>query len=198
MGLWSTASDLIAMGSVRSNGLQIIRESHQERTDPVKTHLIETRNELSHDVRRKSIDLLNQTLADAIDLRLQVKQAHWNVKGPHFIALHELFDDVDNEIAELVDEIAERAVQLGGVALGTAGVVAKQSRLPGYPLEIIGGREHIQAMAQALATLGTSARGAIDAATGLSDAVTADLLTQVSRAIGKLLWKVEAHVQAPD
>jgi starvation-inducible DNA-binding protein len=126
------------------------------------------------------------------------KQAHWNVKGPNFIALHELFDEAEEEIGNLVDEIAERAVQLGGIALGTARVVAKQSRLAEYPLEIVSSREHVQALSLSLATFGKSVREAIDTATEFNDADTADLFTQVSRAIDKLLWKVEAHAQAAD
>jgi starvation-inducible DNA-binding protein len=76
------------------------------------------------------IELLNARLADCKDLQTQTKQAHWNVKGPNFIGLHELFDKINEEVDEYVDEIAERAVQLGGVAEGTARVVAKRSTLP--------------------------------------------------------------------
>jgi len=164
----------------------------------MKQSLFPTQNDLAEGVRHKSIDLLNRHLADALDLRLQAKQAHWNVKGPNFIALHGLFDEADEEIGDFVDEIAERAVQLGGIALGTARVVAKQSRLAEYPLEIVNGREHVQALALSLATFGKSVRAAIDTATEFNDADTADLFTQVSRAIDKLLWKVEAHAQAAD
>src|SRR3989442_14227903 len=101
-----------------------------------------TQNDLPDKVRRDTVDLLNQQLADALDLALQTKQAHWNVKGPSFIALHELFDEVQKELSEFADEIAERAVALGGTALGTARVAARDSRLPEYPLTISSGREH--------------------------------------------------------
>ena len=140
-------------------------------------------------------DLLNQHLADAIDLGLQAKQAHWNVKGPNFIALHELFDKVANEAEEFTDEIAERAVELGGFALGTIQVVSKNSGLTAYPLDLTSSKSHIDALSGALAKLGASVRASIDTADDAKDADTADLFTQVSRAVDKLLWQVEAHAQ---
>jgi starvation-inducible DNA-binding protein len=103
----------------------------------------ETLNDVPKAARASLVGLLNQRLADAIDLQTQVKQAHWNVKGPHFIALHELFDDVYEAVTEYVDLIAERAVQLGGIAEGTARVVAGRSRLDEYPLEISTGEAHV-------------------------------------------------------
>ena len=157
-----------------------------------------TQNDLAEKVRRDAIDLLNQQLADALDLSLQAKQAHWNVKGPNFITLHELFDEVVKALSEYADDIAERAVELGGTALGTARVAAQTSRLPEYPLDISSGREHIAALSAVLATFGKSARAGIDAANALGDADTADLFTEVSRGVDKLLWKVEAHAQAKD
>ena len=157
-----------------------------------------TQNDLSRKVRAKIVDLLNQHLADAIDLGLQAKQAHWNVKGPSFIALHELFDKVATEVNEFTDEIAERLVALGGIALGTLQVVSKSSRLTPYPSKAASGKEHVAALSGALARFGASAREAIDAAAELKDADTADLFTQVSRGTDKLLWMVEAHHQAAD
>ena len=157
-----------------------------------------TRNDLPDKVRGGAVDLLNQQLADALDLALQAKQAHWNVKGPSFIALHELFDTVVDELLEHADDLAERAVELGGTAFGTARSAAKASRLSEYPLDIRAGREHVAALSGALATFGASARAGIDAANGLGDADTADLFTEISRGVDKLLWKVEAHGQAKD
>src|SRR5262245_10552107 len=108
----------------------------------MKTKLHATQNTLGEPVRRAVIDLLNQQLADALDLGLQSKQAHWNVKGPHFIGLHELFDKVAEELEEFIDDIAERAVELGGTARGTIQVIAEKSRLAAYPLTIASGKEH--------------------------------------------------------
>jgi starvation-inducible DNA-binding protein len=157
-----------------------------------------TQNDLAEKTRAGAVALLNQQLADALDLALQAKQAHWNVKGPSFIALHELFDKVVEEMFEHADDLAERAVVLGGTACGTARVAAKTSRLPEYPLDLDSGRQHVAALSGALAKFGASARAAIGAANTLGDADTADLFTEISRGVDKLLWKVEAHGQAKD
>ena len=164
----------------------------------MKTKLHPTRIDLPETVRRKVIDLLNQHLADVLDLRLQAKQAHWNVKGPHFIALHGLFDKLAEELEQFADDIAERAVALGGVAMGTSQVISKQSRLSAYPVNLSSGKDHVEAMADRLAEFGKSVRAAIDVATRLGDADTADLFTGVSRSVDKLLWLVEAHLQTTE
>jgi starvation-inducible DNA-binding protein len=158
-----------------------------------RTSLWATQNDLPERVRVEAIVLLNQQLADALDLHLQAKQAHWNVKGPSFIALHELFDEVEEELEEHADDIAERAVALGGTAFGTVRTAATRSRLPEYPLHIQSGADHVAALSAALATFAKSTRAAIDFAAELGDADTADLFTGVSRGVDKLLWKVEVH-----
>lgn len=155
-----------------------------------------TKNDLPEAVRTKLIDFLNLRLADAIDLQTQTKQAHWNVRGPNFIALHELFDKINEDVEEYVDLIAERAVQLGGNAHGTARSVARRSSLPEYHVASDRGHDHVDAYSSALATFGKLARQAIDTATELRDADTADLFTEVSRGVDKWLWMVEAHAQA--
>lgn len=162
----------------------------------MKRQLHPTHHDLPEATRRKVVDLLNQHLADTLDLGTQIKQAHWNVKGPSFISLHLLFDEAAGQVGELIDEIAERAVQLGGTALGTARVAAQNSRLPEYPLDIFDGKAHVEALAKALASVAKSTRAAIDQAAALGDADTADLLTGGSRTLDTLLWKVEAHGQA--
>jgi starvation-inducible DNA-binding protein len=154
-----------------------------------------TKNDLPEAQRIKLIELLNARLADAIDLQTQMKQAHWNVKGPQFFQLHELFDKINEEVEEYVDEIAERAVQLGGTALGTARSVAGRSQLAEYPLEIAHGRDHVTAVTTALASFGKLVRHAIDQAAELRDADTTDLFTEISRGLDKWLWFVEAHHQ---
>ena len=158
--------------------------------------MFQTKNDLPEETRARAIDLLNARLADAIDLQSQTKQAHWNVKGPNFIALHELFDKINEEVEDYVDDIAERAVQLGGVAQGTARMVAKRSSLAEYPANAVDGRSHVEALSSALAAFGKSARKAIEEANDLADLDTADLFTEVSRGIDKWLWFVEAHLQA--
>ena len=119
------------------------------------------------------------------------------MKGPHFIGLHELFDKISEEVESYVDMIAERIVQLGGIAQGTVRVAAARSRLEEYPLEIADGVLHVEAVAKALSTFGREARATIDEAGALEDADTADLFTEISRGIDKWLWFVEAHSQAP-
>ncbi|MBA2737822.1 MAG: DNA starvation/stationary phase protection protein Dps [Pyrinomonadaceae bacterium] len=155
-----------------------------------------TKNDLAKGKREKVIELLNARLADAIDLKTQAKQAHWNVKGPHFIGLHELFDQVATAVEAHVDLIAERATALGGTAVGTARVVAQKSTLAEYPLEIVDGTAHVDALSTAMADFGKNIRRGIDETDKLGDADTADLFTEVSREIDKLLWFVEAHIQA--
>jgi starvation-inducible DNA-binding protein len=158
--------------------------------------MFKTKNDLPEAARKQAIELLNARLADCKDLQTQTKQAHWNVKGPNFIALHELFDKINEDVDEYVDEIAERAVQLGGVAEGTARMVAKRSSLPEYPANTVEGRAHVEALSSVLAAFGKVARKAIDQSNELGDLDTADLFTEVSRGIDKWLWFVEAHLQA--
>jgi starvation-inducible DNA-binding protein len=158
--------------------------------------MFKTKNDIPEATRVKLVELLNARLADCIDLQTQTKQAHWNIKGPNFIALHELFDKVNEAVEDYVDDIAERAVQLGGVAEGTARMVAKRSSLAEYPAQAVGGRGHVEALSSALAAFGAAARKGIDQANELGDLDTADLFTEVSRGIDKWLWFVEAHLQA--
>lgn len=157
--------------------------------------MYETSNDLESTTRRSAIEMLNEHLADAIDLHLQAKQAHWNIKGPNFVGLHELFDRVAAQADEYSDLIAERAVALGGVARGTLQSVSAQSQLREYPLDAGDWRSHVQSMQDALATFGRGVRKAIADATALNDSDTADLFTEVSRGVDKSLWMVEAHVQ---
>ena len=157
--------------------------------------MYETSNDLESTTRRSAVEMLNEHLADAIDLHLQAKQAHWNIKGPNFVGLHELFDRVAAQASEYSDLIAERAVALGGVARGTLQAVSAQSQLREYALDVGDWRSHVRAMQDALATFGRGVRKAIDDATALNDADTADLFTEVSRGVDKSLWMVEAHVQ---
>jgi starvation-inducible DNA-binding protein len=137
--------------------------------------LWKTQNDLPEENRVAAIALLNEHLADAIDLALQAKQAHWNMK-------------------ESADDLAERAVQLGGFARGTLQTVARNTRLPAYAMDLTWGCDHLQALSASVAAFGKSARAAIASADRASDADTADLFTQISRSTDKLLWKLEAHL----
>ena len=158
--------------------------------------LYPTKNDLSEQTRTQVIALCNARLADSVDLETQVKQAHWNVKGPNFIALHKLFDEINEDVEDYVDQTAERVIQLGGLAEGTARLAVKASKLPEYPATIVEGHEHVDALSTALAAYGKLARAAIDEATRLGDANTADMFTEISRGVDHWLWFVEAHIQS--
>jgi starvation-inducible DNA-binding protein len=157
--------------------------------------MYKTKIDLSEKVRRNVTAILNERLAEAIDLQSQVKQAHWNVKGPHFIALHELFDKISDLVLEQIDDIAERITSLGGTAEGTVAVAAKRSKLKNYPLSITSGKDHLYYLSTQLAAVGKAARNAIDDTDELGDKDTADLFTGISRDLDKYLWFLEAHLQ---
>lgn len=177
----------------RRDASPVSRSASETRYASVR--LYPTKNDLPEDDRLQVITLLNQRLADAIDLQTQCKQAHWNVKGPTFIALHKLFDEINEDAEEYVDLIAERVVQLGGIAEGTVGVVAERSTLAGYPLTLSTGPEHVAALSDALAGFGRTVRVGIEEMNDLKDADSADILTEISRGVDKWLWFVEAHQQ---
>lgn len=162
----------------------------------MKLKLTHTRNSLPEKIRIEITALLQERLTESIDLMMQAKQAHWNVKGHNFIALHELFDKVYTDTGTYVDLIAERIVQLGGIAQGTVRVAAKKSSLPEYPLDITSGKKHVAELAHAIAFYGELIRKAITTSTQLKDADTADIFTQVSRGSDMNLWFVEAHEQS--
>ena len=145
--------------------------------------------------RNAIIALLNERLADTADLYSQIKQAHWNVKGPDFFQLHELFDQLAAEVLPFVDTIAERATALGGMAAGTTRMAAASSSLPEYPTDIADGQQHLKALIDRYAVFTTNVRKAIDVADDHHDRDTADLFTQVSRDADKQLWFLEAHLQ---
>ncbi len=152
-----------------------------------------TKNDLCDNTRKAAIGLLQARLSDAIDVMMQAKQAHWNVKGPNFIALHELFDKIYEEFDGHVDEIAERLVALGGQAYGTVRAVSNDSSIAEYPLDISSGDDHVEAFSNTLASFGKNVRAAIDEAGEIGDEDTVDLFTGISRDVDKALWFVEAH-----
>jgi starvation-inducible DNA-binding protein len=164
-------------------------------TSTTTPRLYPTKNDLPEASRREVVGLLNQRLADCIDLQTQSKQAHWNVKGPTFIALHKLFDEINADVAEYADLLAERVVQLGGIAEGTVGAVAERSTLIDYPLGLSTGAEHVAALSDSLAMFGRTVRLGIEEMNELEDAGSADILTEISRGVDKWLWFVESHQQ---
>jgi starvation-inducible DNA-binding protein len=158
----------------------------------------QTRNDLQSNTKSVAIELLNARLADTIDLALLTKQAHWNLKGPQFIAIHEMLDGFRTEIDGHADTMAERVVQLGGTALGTTQAVAKGTTLAPYPMDIYAIKDHLAALIERYGKVANAIRKAVDAAAEAGDADTADIFTGASRGLDKALWFLEAHVQEPN
>src|ERR1700687_3812183 len=155
------------------------------------------KNKVLHEEQQaKIIELLNRRLADTIDLQLQSRQAYWNLKGAHFMALRELFDKVTEGVEEYANLIAEHIVQLGGMAEGTAHAVARRSSLDEYLLATADGQGHIDALTATLAAFGKHVRYASEQATELKDTDTAAFFTEIARGIDKWLWFVETSQQS--
>lgn len=151
--------------------------------------------DLKANAKSAIIEVLNARLADAIDLALITKQAHWNLKGPNFIAVHEMLDPMRASLDEHVDVIAERIAQLDGIALGTSQIVAKASSLDAYPTDIRKVADHLAALADRYAKLANQVRKDIDATDEAGDADSADILTAFSRDLDKNLWFIKSHLE---
>jgi starvation-inducible DNA-binding protein len=159
------------------------------------SELFNTRIDLEPQVRARIAELCNRQLADLMDLYSQTKHAHWNVKGPQFYQLHELFDELAAKLQVFADEVAERCSQVGGVAQGTVRMAAAASRLPDFPLEVYGSMATVDTLAARFGEVAASTREAINEADEAGDQSTADLFTEVSRGLDKSLWFLEAHLQ---
>ncbi|MBX6742278.1 MAG: DNA starvation/stationary phase protection protein Dps [Acetobacteraceae bacterium] len=153
-----------------------------------------TRNDVADNAKKVSISVLQGCLVDSIDLYNATRQAHWNVKGPHFGELHKLFEEFYNTLQAATDDLAERIVQLGGTANGTTQTLASQTRLPPYPTDIHAGMDHVRELADRYAQVAKTLREGIDQTDDAGDADTADLLTEKSRETDKMLWMLEAHL----
>jgi len=151
---------------------------------------------LDGQTRKKVIDLLNNNLTEVIALTLAVKQAHWNLKGPGFIGVHELLDEVADRLREGADLIAERAVILGGIARGTLEVAADTAAMPAYPVEETDIQKHITELKDRFLMVGEKLRAAMASADEAGDEDTADILTEVSRQIDKDAWFIGANAAA--
>ena len=149
---------------------------------------------LEDNARKTSVAQLNARLADMLALKLALKQAHWNVKGPGFIAVHELLDAVAGRVEEQSDTMAERIQTLGGVALGTAEVVASAATVKPYPTNLVTEKDHLEAVCARMADLGAKTRAGIAEVTEAGDDGTADIFVGVSRQLDKDLWFLENHL----
>jgi starvation-inducible DNA-binding protein len=177
------AKGKVRLMKAKSDGLEVLQRTFETAVDiPAAT-------------RAEMIALLNQALADTSDLYSQTKQAHWNLKGVHFYPLHLLFDELAEHREDEVDEIAERATQLGGYATGTIRMAASTSRLPEIPTDIDAGLDYVQALVERYGIHANNTRAGIDQADKAGDLDTADLLTEISRALDKDLWFLQAHLQ---
>jgi starvation-inducible DNA-binding protein len=166
-----------------------------QRADQKHRVMYRTRIDLAEEARIELVGLVNQQLADTIDLYLQTKQAHWNIKGEGFYALHTFFDDLAASIEGFVDELGERATALGGLALGTARMAAQSSTLPEFDTSIVSGSDCVQALIERYAAYAASTRVAIERAGELGDPTSEDLFTEISRVVDKDLYFLESHVQ---
>jgi starvation-inducible DNA-binding protein len=164
-------------------------------TRPTKSKTFTTHIDIPAEKREVLIKTLNASLADTFDLFSQIKQAHWNVKGKDFIQLHLLFDEIAGEIAEFVDELAERVTTLGGYANGTVRMAAANSSLPEYPTDAVEGMKHVAALVERFGHYAGMVRAAIESTDSLGDPTTADLYTEISRKVDMRLWFLEAHIQ---
>jgi starvation-inducible DNA-binding protein len=166
---------------------------HKSKVKQFTTHI-----DIPAEKRSELIEMLNQNLADTLDLYTQVKQAHWNVKGKDFYQLHLLFDEIAEEVEPFIDLLAERATLLGGYATGTARMAAENSALPEYPTEAIEGRQHLEALVERFGIYCARIRQAIEDSDEIGDPSTADLYTEISRVVDKRLWFLEAHIQTEE
>lgn len=152
-----------------------------------------TSHDLPKQKRQAICGILQENLVDGIDLVYHLKQAHWTLRGPNFIGLHELLDQLHEQVEGKVDLVAERIQVLGGQAEGTVDAAAAASRLPKYPLDAVSPEAHIDALSKSLAAYAKNNRAAIAAADDAGDEGTADLFTEIVRMADRALWFIEAH-----
>ncbi|MCD1642850.1 DNA starvation/stationary phase protection protein Dps [Aurantimonas coralicida] len=161
-----------------------------------KTKMHKTMNPISENIRGSMVELLQTHLATAVDITYQTKQAHWNVKGMNFIAVHELFDDLHEETEEYVDTIAERLTAIGGQAHGTVQAASENSLLDPYPLDLVKSEDHLKRLTESYAKWSAAIAEGIEEASEAGDPLTEDLLTAIGRGLDKGIYFMESHFQA--
>ena len=161
-----------------------------------KTKMHKTMNPISENIRGSMVELLQTHLATAVDITYQTKQAHWNVKGMNFIAVHELFDDLHEETEEYVDTIAERLTAIGGQAHGTVQAASENSLLDPYPLDLVKSEDHLKRLTESYAKWSAAIAKGIEEASEAGDPLTEDLLTAIGRGLDKGIYFMESHFQA--
>lgn len=154
-----------------------------------------TKNEMNENLRASMVGLLQKHLGSAIDLSYSCKQAHWNVKGMNFIAVHKLFDELHEQTEAYVDLIAERLTALGGQAQGTVQAASQNTILTPYPLDLVDSEGHLKRLADNFANIGKAVRDAVKESDEAGDDLTADLFTQIGRGLDESLYFLESHFQ---
>jgi starvation-inducible DNA-binding protein len=139
------------------------------------------------DRTRRLIKLCNDRLADAVDLQLQCKHAFWNTTA---LDLRKLFDEVNKSVGVYSDRIAERVVEIGGVANSTERVVPTWSQLLCPPDALC--RNHASTLATTLGSFSKLARRAIDISNEFSDFASADMFTEIAHGVDKWHRKLVA------
>jgi starvation-inducible DNA-binding protein len=172
---------------------RIRTDAPHEEANAMKLHA--TASKLPEDARARIGAACNAVLTDGVDLFTQTKVAHWNIKGPQFAALHPLFDSFAADIARCNDEIAERGLTLGVLAVGTARHAAKHSRLPDYPQDLTSDLEHVRLLADRFGGYLLGVRAARQVAEQAGDDDTVDLLTEVVQVFEKHAWFLHATLE---
>jgi starvation-inducible DNA-binding protein len=188
-----------------AQGLKELHEKKSEsrngapgpKTTTVK-RMYKTRIALPDEAKAKVVEVMQERLAEALDMYSQAKFAHWNVKGDNFYQLHLVFDSVAESIFPQIDEIAERLTQLGGVANGTVRQAAMVSKIPEYNVELIAGMEHVCALADALGHYCKELREASDKIDDIGDEPTSDFFKQLVVEAEEQLYFLESHLEAGD
>ena len=154
-----------------------------------------TWNPLQLDQRQQSIEVLNGVLADLITVSFGCRQAHWNVRGENFDALHKMFGDIHQQLDGAADELAERIATLGGIVRGSVQHIAADTKLDAYPAFAIEPAEHLSALAARLGALTGRLKDGIRRCEMIVDPVTIHHLTDVSVNVEKALWRIESHLK---
>jgi starvation-inducible DNA-binding protein len=185
---------------------QGLKEMHEKKSEskngapgPKTTtvnRMYKTRVALPEDVKAKVVEVMQERLAEALDMYSQAKFAHWNVKGENFYQLHLVFDSVAETIFPQIDQIAERLTQLGGVANGTVRQAAMVSRIPEYNVDLVAGMDHVCALADALGHYCKELREASDKIDEIGDEPTSDFFKQLVVEAEEQLYFLESHLEA--
>jgi starvation-inducible DNA-binding protein len=139
------------------------------------------------------ISLLQDRLNSLNDLALTLKHVHWNVVGPHFIAVHTMLDPQVDAVRLMVDDLAERIATLGGSPVGTPGALIAQRSWSDYPIGRADTNVHLSALDITYGKVIEANREAVGK-TERPDAVTQDLLIQQAGTLERFHWFVRAHL----